>query len=71
MHLYVQEYLIFYIHTNGIQKKEYTSMSKQLKMYTYYSTNQQYVKGVKKKMRKGLLDKWNNHMTTVPRQAPR
>ena len=43
MHLYVQEYLIFYRYTNGIQKKEYTSMSKQLQIYTYCPMNKQYV----------------------------
>ena len=60
MHLYIEEHLIFYIHdvhTNGIKKKEYTNMFKQLKIYTYYSMNKQYEEGVQK-WKKSLLDVW-------------
>ena len=51
MHLYQQEYLPFYkhnIHNNSIKKKEYTNMSKQLKIYIYSSMKKQNVEGVQK-----------------------
>ena len=51
MYLYIEEHLTFYIHnihTNGIKKKEYTYVSQQLKIYTYFFMNKQYVEGVQK-----------------------
>ena len=48
--LYVQEHLNFYInniHTNGIKKKDYTNVSKQVEIYSCCSMNKQYVQGIK------------------------
>ena len=51
IHLYIQNYLNFYIHniySSSIKKKENTNVSKQEEIYTYSSMNKQYVEGVQK-----------------------
>ena len=51
VHLYIQEHLIFYINNiyiNGIKKKEYSNVSQQIKTYTCYSINKQFIEGVPK-----------------------
>ena len=51
MDLYIHEHLTFCIYdiiTNDIGKKEYTTVSQKVKIYTYYSINKQCVDGLQK-----------------------
>ena len=45
------------MHINGIKRKEYTNVSQQFEIYTYFLMNKQYVEGVQNGKKAYLMRK--------------